>query len=105
MAVLILDPDLHITDWNPEAEKLFGWTLREVQGMSVFDLILPLKLENKKTSLDEMFKHHGRLIGENISKNGCATRWNWRHAPVQNERNEISHVVLMAGIPTITEAN
>lgn len=36
-----MDFEGHITDWNTQAERLFGWTHDEVQGRSLAHLIIP----------------------------------------------------------------
>ncbi|MEV6602486.1 PAS domain S-box protein [Actinoplanes sp. NPDC051346] len=33
-----------ITDWNPAAERMFGWTRAEIVGQSVADTIVPLQM-------------------------------------------------------------
>jgi len=98
VAVIILNQDLYVMDWNVEAEKIFGWNLAEVHGLSMFDLIVPQNVGDKKTSLVEAFKQPGRLTGQNMTKDGRASHWNWRHAPVHNHFGELIQVVLMASV-------
>ena len=35
-----------ITIWNQQAEKLFGWNLKDIIGKSIVDTIIPKQLEN-----------------------------------------------------------
>jgi PAS domain S-box-containing protein len=42
-AVITMDAGGHITDWNTQAEKLFGWTRAEVVGKKMADTIVPEK--------------------------------------------------------------
>jgi PAS domain S-box-containing protein len=37
-AVIVADPDGSITEWNACAEKLYGWTRREVIGRSIIEV-------------------------------------------------------------------
>ncbi|ADJ29654.1 PAS domain S-box protein [Nitrosococcus watsonii] len=40
-AVILMNADELITDWNPQAEKIFGWEREEVLGASLADTIIP----------------------------------------------------------------
>lgn len=40
-AVIVIDEDEHITKWNPEASRLFGWSAEEALGQLLADLIVP----------------------------------------------------------------
>ncbi len=40
-AIILMDADGFITDWNGQAEMLFGWTYQEAVGQSVGQLIVP----------------------------------------------------------------
>src|SRR6476619_6095050 len=41
-AVVTMDAAGHITDWNTQAEKMFGWTRTEVVGQTMSDTIVPV---------------------------------------------------------------
>src|SRR5690606_22201000 len=40
-AIILMDADELITDWNPQAEKIFGWDRQEVLGSSLAETIIP----------------------------------------------------------------
>ncbi|WP_027158578.1 PAS domain S-box protein [Methylobacter luteus] len=40
-AIVIMDDSGLITDWNPRAEKMFGWSHDEAVGQPIKDLIIP----------------------------------------------------------------
>lgn len=40
-AVITMNADGRITNWNSEAEKTFGWSSQEVQGRRLYDVIIP----------------------------------------------------------------
>jgi phosphoserine phosphatase RsbU/P len=46
-AIVIMDSYGLITDWNRQAEKMFGWSHNEVIGQSLGDLIIPLRFRNE----------------------------------------------------------
>ena len=40
-AVVVMDDHDRITDWNPQAEQILGWTRREVIGRKLSDTLIP----------------------------------------------------------------
>jgi PAS domain S-box-containing protein len=40
-AVITFDQDGRITGWNPQAERLLGWTAEEARGMDVVEIAVP----------------------------------------------------------------
>jgi len=44
VAIVVLDPDSNVVEWNPMAEKLFGWTADEVVGRPI--PIIPENLQD-----------------------------------------------------------
>ncbi len=40
-AIMCMDPDGAITVWNPQAEKIFGWSEAEILGKRIADTIVP----------------------------------------------------------------
>jgi PAS domain S-box-containing protein len=42
-AVVTLDQNAHIIGWNPQAERMFGWSRQEIVGQPVVSTIIPLK--------------------------------------------------------------
>lgn len=41
-AVIVMDKDGLVTDWNQQAEKIFGWSREEATGQLMADMIIPL---------------------------------------------------------------
>ena len=42
-AVIITDPELHVLSWNPAAERLYGWSEREVLGHTLQNVVRSLQ--------------------------------------------------------------
>ena len=42
-AVITMNAEGRITNWNSEAEKTFGWSSREALGRRLYDVIIPLR--------------------------------------------------------------
>ncbi len=45
-AIVIMDSYGIITDWNPRAEKMFGWSRNEAIGQRLDELIIPTRFRN-----------------------------------------------------------
>lgn len=46
-AMVVLDQNGKIIEWNRQAEKVFGWNSQEVIGQSVYDFVVPLADQDK----------------------------------------------------------
>jgi len=53
-AIITVDPKGRITEWNPGAERLFGWPREEAQGKEVDGLIVAKELQGEAARLTEM---------------------------------------------------
>ncbi|MDX6718640.1 MAG: hypothetical protein QOJ63_894 [Solirubrobacteraceae bacterium] len=64
-AFIAIDGHGHVTDWNPQAQALFGWSLEEAWGRELADLIVPQdEREAHRRSLARlMLTGDGALIG------------------------------------------
>jgi PAS domain S-box-containing protein len=54
-AVLVVDSDGKVIDWNARAESMFGWTLSEVLGHEMSKLIVPLRYREQHREGMERF--------------------------------------------------
>jgi len=67
-AFICMDTDGNITDWNPQAEAIFGWRRAEILGQPVSETIIPPESRKKH---EQGLKHYlatgeGSLIGRTI---------------------------------------
>ena len=53
-AIITVDPKGRITEWNPGAERLFGWAREEAQGKEADGLIVAKDLQGEAARLTEM---------------------------------------------------
>jgi len=58
-AIVIMDSYGIITDWNHQAEKMFGWSRNEAIGQRLEDLIIPLRFRNAHRQGLQYFLHTG----------------------------------------------
>lgn len=92
MGVIEWTTDFRFVDWNPAAEKIFGFTKKEVVGHSITENILP---ESAKEHVDNIWKElitntgGGHSINENMTKDGKIILCEWHNTPLVNEEGEV----------------
>ncbi|GJL54755.1 MAG: hypothetical protein NPIRA02_18870 [Nitrospirales bacterium] len=72
-AVVGMDSHGLVTDWNPQAEIIFGWTRDEILGRRLSDTILPLQHDQAHDASDARFldvEHGGALFGKRVEITG-----------------------------------
>ncbi len=62
--VISIDVDQNITSWNPAAEKLYGWTKKEVIGKKINKIIFPANTERNYQSIYAELLKTGNWQGE-----------------------------------------
>ena len=87
--IIITDNEGHIVDWNPSAERMFGYTKEEVLGKSTEFLHTPESAVITQEII-ETVKHYGRWTGEIkfIGKNGTTGVCETVFVPVYNDSSE-----------------
>lgn len=92
LAMIEWDNHLHVTDWNPAAERLFGFTKAEALGLQALDFLVPDSakehVSNVGRSLLEQ-KRPVRSVNENLTKDGRILVCDWYNTPLVNEQGEI----------------
>jgi len=71
-AIVSMDISGKILDWNPQAEKVFGWTHAEVQGKPLDEIVIPL--EHRLAHIQGLARFvstgEGRVLNNRIEVNG-----------------------------------
>lgn len=67
-AIILMDANEQIKDWNPHAEKIFGWSRDEVLGTPLAEIIIPLRYRKAhRQGLRRFLKTgEGPLLGKRI---------------------------------------
>jgi diguanylate cyclase (GGDEF)-like protein/PAS domain S-box-containing protein len=67
-AVITIDEDGLVTDWNPAAQRAFGWSRNEAVGRPLTETIVPAKLRLPYEAALEVLRRTGEVsgIGERI---------------------------------------
>lgn len=96
LAVIEWSTDFTVKEWNPAAEKIFGYSQMQAIGKHAKDLIIP---ETSKSKIDSLWQSLLNLSGgklstnENITANGEIISCEWNNTPLININNEIIGVV------------
>ena len=97
LAIIEFDIDLRITEWNPAAEAIFGYTHDEAINENVMRLIIPR--ENEIDKLAKKLLDHQAVIGtvvENKTKAGAAIFCEWYITPLTDDKNSVVGLAAMA---------
>ena len=63
-ALLVLSPQCVVLEWNPAAELIFGYSQAEVQGRSMFDLIVP----QGRAHEEDLFRTEALRLGTSVQE-------------------------------------
>ena len=95
---VIADPELRIIDWNPAAEKIFGYRREEVLGMDAYLLVAQASrvyvqgIHRRLVSGDMT----ANTVNENVTKDGRTILCEWSNTPLRDADGEVIAVLGMA---------
>ncbi len=107
LAYVVWDTDFRIVEWNPAAERVFGYSREEVLGRHPFDLIVP---EDARTAVrqvwDELLSGEtsSHSINPNVRKDGARLICEWFNTPLRDSSGHVRGVASMARDMTEHEA-
>ena len=96
---VIADPELRIIDWNPAAEKIFGYRREEVLGMDAsLLLVAPARRDYaqgiyRRLASGEMTEN---AVKEYVTKDGRTILCEWSTTPLRNADGEVIALLGMA---------
>jgi PAS domain S-box-containing protein len=96
---LLTDANLNILDWNPQAEKIFGYSREEVIGKSEFGTIIPEdQAQAVKYVVKRSIMHNQTIVStnENMTKEGRRIMVEWRNNPLWDESGKLIALMDMA---------
>ena len=90
-----------VTDWNRQAESLFGWTREEVLGKRFVDFLLPaVERDRLAPELSDLHQEQDQLpahrINDNLTRDGRVLTCEWFNAWLPERHGEPREVVSLA---------
>ena len=98
-ALLIIDVNGNVIDWNQQAEKTFGWSAQQAIGKKAYELLVPAdEIELAKKLLVKLFEKNQfyQIKSKNITKSGHTIMCQWNNAFISKDTQGNVYMVSMA---------
>jgi two-component system, cell cycle sensor histidine kinase and response regulator CckA len=99
LAYVQFDADFRLTDWNPAAERIFGYRKAEVFGMGPpYQKLIP---EEGRQHIDELFARlrsgdmAAHSINENLTKDGRTITCEWFNTPLIEDGGQFAGLLCL----------
>lgn len=99
LAYIVWNRDFRVEEWNPAAERIFGYTQNEALGKHAYDLVVP---EAAVTTVNKVWADllagdtSSHSINNNIRKDGSQLTCEWFNTPLRDAKGHIRGVASMA---------
>lgn len=104
LGVIEWDKNFKVRDWNPAAERIFGYTYQEALGQYAGDLIVPSAAKPHVNDIwDALIKRKGgsRSTNENITNTGKTIMCEWYNTPLIADNGQVIGVASL--VDDVTE--
>ena len=96
---ILADRDLNVLDWNPQAEKIFGFSREEMVGKNQYNFIIPPeKHEDVKQVIIKTEQQNETSVytHENITKDGRRIMVEWHDTSLYDDQGNFVAIMNMA---------
>ena len=105
LAFICWNHDFEVTEWNPAAERIFGWTHEEALGKCAYDFVVPPEIRHTIagywTRIINGAEFDSHNVNENLTRRGERITCEWFNAPLTDDAGRI--VGCMSMVADITE--
>lgn len=101
---ILADREGVITDWNPAAERMFGWSREEAIGKTILDLLVPDYVLPTLSDVVHRIKTGTGTVyntNENKTRDGRIIMCDWQNTPVRHESDKFDG--LLCTVQDVTE--
>src|SRR5919199_323726 len=98
IACIISDRELRVTDWNPAAERIFGFSKQEALGQKLCNLIAPVAVRgNVETIFRQLAAGESTVhsVNDNLSKDGRTIICEWFNTPLKEADGTVVGILSM----------
>jgi PAS domain S-box-containing protein len=90
-ALVEWDMNFCVTDWNRQAEQMFGYTREQMLGHHAAELVTPEERAEMKLIWDDLLKHPDgmRFTTHNLTQDGRTINGSWLAAPIYDANHTI----------------
>lgn len=99
IACIISDHQLCVTDWNPAAEKIFGFSKQDALGQKLCELVAPVAARpHLETSFRQLVAGEETVhsVNESLTQEGHIIICEWYHTPVKEADGTVVAMLSMA---------
>jgi len=99
LAYILMDKNHHVLDWNPAAEKMFGYAKVEALGRLCLDLILRDPIDHEILEVIRRVESgdmHADSVNENVTKDGRTITCHWFNTPLMDPDGNLTGIISLA---------
>jgi PAS domain S-box-containing protein len=99
LAYLLSGPDLRCTDWNPAAERTFGYAREDVLGKHTYDVIVAPQSRPLVEAIFERLRAgdmHAHGAWESVTKDERTITCQWHNTPLMDDDGTFQGVLSLA---------
>ena len=99
LAYVLFDADQRVAEWNPAAERMFGYGRDEMLGIAAFErLVPPAARPEAQRIIDRLVggDMSAYAVNENLTKDGRTITCEWYNTPLSDERGRFAGILSLA---------